>query len=499
MIEALEAAEKLISENRPDEAARAYEAMLAGGVEATGLLLRQLVPLYVTLRKPLRALEAAQALVYFRPSDPDAWIVLSGAQEKLGLNHEALRSVYRSLELRPSDKQTIETMLYLLASMYSPEEYRAEAERWAPESSSPPPLTPVVPSRPLRIGYVSGDFKHHVMDRILEPLLRYSKCEIICYDNTPRQDKKSEHLRQWGKQWKYIRGLKADAVAAQVVADGVQVLVDLSGLTAGNRLDVFRLRPAPVQVTMAGYLPTTGYDCFDWRIADTETQLHYTEPLWKLETAVAPMPLCPELSITPLPARKNNFVTFGYVNGLRKLTTEFIAQMISVLQSVPKSRLMLMCLGASDKDTVTSVLRRFGAVQDRVFFTESCGGLGFCRLFADIDIALDPFPYGGCITSFDTLYHGVPIITGLERRRIGQDAARLQSLVHEDRFIAKDGDYAKIAAYAAFDLNALERTRLTLRQRLESQLVGNPATWVSALENAFQEMFRLKHNMKEAA
>jgi len=154
-----------------------------------------------------------------------------------------------------------------------------------------------------------------------------------------------------------------------------------------------------------------------------------------------------------------------------------------------------MVLGATE---ATPHLRRFGQVQDRVLFTESAGGIPFCRLFESIDIALDPFPYGGCMTSFDTLYHGVPIICKNGDRRVGMDAARLQLELLMGRFVAKDGDYARVAAdVARGPIEALIRTRSELRQNLLRHPAGRPEDWVAEVESAYLEMARPQ--MKRAA
>jgi len=489
--EALESAERAIRENDLPRAAEVYEAMLAEGSKPLALLLRQLVPLYLATRRPLKALDAANALSYFEPS-AEAYSFQSTVLARLGL--DPLPAIYRALELAPHDRGIINELLFTLATTLSPSDYLAEAKRWA-IPSSPRVTSHRAPSSLPRIGYVTGDAKQHVMDRVIEPLLKYAELETVVYDNTEKQDEKSTYLRSFGQKWKYIRGLKAEAIAQQVRDDGIDVLVDLSGLTAGNRLDVFALRPAPVQVTAFGCLFSTGMDCFDYRFADVEDQAHYSEPLWRLSTGIAPMHLGADLPVSPLPALKNGFVTFGYVNGLRKLSKEFIERAISIIQAVPNSKLLVMTLGASDPETATSILRRFGPIQDRVLLTESVGGLAFCRLFSEIDIAIDPTPYGGCMTTFDTLFHGVPILCHFGKRRVEADAARLQSEMDSFLFCYENVVYA--AQRACADLQRLARIRQTLRPSLLRHPAGQPSTWVREIESAYRSMSSAR--LKEAA
>lgn len=473
-----------------------YEDTLAEGRETVSFLLRQLAPLYIRERRPFRALRAAEALTFLLPESPEAWVLRAGIEERLGSIDAALASTYRAVELDPA-RPNIDSLLYLLGRTLSPEEYLYEAQRFSPELAQSQPHSNHRHSR-LRIGYVSGDFRQHVMDRLIEPLLRFGRLDLYCYDNSERHDETSKRLQELpGVSWRNIFPMSAEAVAEQVRRDEIDVLVDLSGLTAGNRLDVFQLCPAPIQVTMCGYLLSTGMQCFNWRIADVEAQYQYSEPLWKLPAASIPLPLGENLPVTALPALRNGYITFGYVNGLRKLTPAVIAEAQRVLAAVPNSRLLVAAVGASEKETAAFVLRKFGKFQSRVMFAELGQGNAFCRLFGEIDIAIDPFPYGGCITSFDTLYHGVPILCRHGESRIGADAARLQVRLGAAAFI--NDDYASIAAEVTRDLDTLAALRSRLRPMLQDSKAADVGAWVAGIEDAFQQMHARHFKLQEAA
>lgn len=489
LAEPLIAAEDAVKAGRPDEAIRLYEEMLEPAGEALSGLLHNLAPLYLKTHRPALALRAAEALTYFRP-DVRSWMIRSSVEEKLGLCDAALASCYRALELSPTDTSVQETRLYLLAARLRPIEARQAAEEWASGLASPQtyPRGARTSSPCLRVGYVSGDFRQHVMDRIIKPLLRHhdrSRFDITLFDNSERQDVVSGVMRTLGTdlRWCYIRGLRDEAVAAQVAELGIDILVDLSGLTAGNRLGVFALRPAPIQVTGIGYLPTTGTDYFQWRLSDVEEQAQYTEPLWHMSSSTAPEHMGAPL--TTAPCIRNGYLTFGYINGLRKLNAATIQWCIMLLKSVPESRLLLMIPGASDAETAQLILRRFDPVQDRIEFTQSQGGFAFCALFKDIDLAIDPAPYGGCITSFDTLYHGVPILTQKPDRRIAADAWRLQRAMGLERFVV---DPLWTATYFARNPERLNSLRGEMRGMLQATAAGNPEAWVKELERAFVGM-----------
>jgi predicted O-linked N-acetylglucosamine transferase (SPINDLY family) len=158
-----------------------------------------------------------------------------------------------------------------------------------------------------------------------------------------------------------------------------------------------------------------------------------------------------------------------------------------------------MTLGAQDAETTSSILRRFGPIQDRVIFTQSCGGKAFVNLLGEIDVAIDPQPYGGCITSFDCLYHGVPILCLEGAHRVAQDAARLQSDVGETRFISPSLErFAATAQEVTNNLESLAATRASLRPRLLLTPAGQPDLWVRVIEDSFREMHQ-QTLMKEAA
>ena len=504
MNDLLQEAQDLALRGQNLEAAGVYESILEPGASFQADLLHNLTAVLVKGRKLDRALHCARAAAFFAPHLARSWLSLNHIENKLGLKEDALASLYRALEIEPDNISIQETRLFHLASTLSPLDYRKEAEAWwaalppAPRTYStnlPPPGTKI------RIGYVSGDFRLHVMDRFIEAILRhhdYDRFEVFCFDNTPKDARKNCSVRERllnlpGPQWIDVADAETTEATQMIVSSKIDVLFDLSGIGAHNRLDLFRRRPAPLQLTGIGYLNTVG-TCFDYRIADVEHQSHYLEPLWKLPSAAAPLPLCPELPVTPLPALRNGFVTFGYVNGLHKLTLTSIQSFVRLLQQLPSSRLLMMIPGASDGETVRAILRRFDPVQEQIIFTESQGGAAFCNIFKDIDIALDPAPYGGCTTTFDTLYHGVPVAADASDRRLNADAHRLQAAFRPLFYDKLEDDAFDLAS----DLPQLASMRGRLRSWIESHAAGQPVQWVKNLEGAYFQMIE-KRSLAAAA
>lgn len=500
----LAAAESFALAGQFEQAVETYEGLLSDGHEAIGLILYNLIPCLIRCRRFSRALAAAHALTYHRPDAADSWMILNSVQERLGDQDGALASVYRTLALLPADRFAHEARLYLLSSRISPLDYLSAAREWFSSLPSVPQSCPrrrVLSSLArLRVGYVSGDYRRHVMERLILPLLTHhsARIEVHCFDNSAKHDAMSAHMRSFsGPKWHKIAKMD-DSATAQLISDQeIDILVDLSGLTGGNRLDLFRRRPAPIQLTGYGYYPTTGADCFDWRLGDIEVQAHYSERLWRLDYPNCPLPLCPELPVSPLPFTRNGFLTFGYVNAIKKLTPPVVAEFIRVLQAVPASKLLVATPAIGDEESATAFLRRFDPVQDRILLTEAPSTpLSFCRLFSEIDVALEPFSYGGGVTAFECIYHGVPMICYPGDRRIGQTAAMVQAAIGAERFIASHSSFTETARQIARNPTWLVGDRGELRHSLIEW--NTPARWVAGLEQAYFEM-AAEAQQKEAA
>lgn len=519
MNELFEKASELLRSKDLDGAVRLYEEAAMGGGDFLGTLLLELVPLYLSQGRLDRALSASAAATYFAPQNPYAWMAHSASLDRLGRTYEALACVYRALEAGGQDLPEIqETRLYFLSQILDPMSFRAAAEEWyrslppvqpasgpvathsgnrAPRGAGTTPLTPRKGGR-LKVGYVSADFRHHVMERYILALLEHhdrEKVDLYCFDNTQKQDAISLKMRAAeGVTWKYIYSLSDEAVAAQIQREGIDILVDLSGITAGHRMGVFRRRPAPVQITAYGFLPTCGADCFDWRLGAWELQSHYSERIWRLPSSSAPALLAPELPVTPLPAERKGHITFGYVNGLKKLTDASVARFVEIVLAVPQSKLLVAAAGVACPEVAAMILRRFDPIQDRIILTElPQTPSSFGRIFSEIDIALDPLPYGGGFTSYETLWHGVPIITEASDRRLGSEAWEIQTEIGLGWAM---GEGPIEMARKLSDVEQLGHLRRSLRDRLRPHY-DTPA-WVRSLEAAYAQML-LPDALAEAA
>lgn len=432
---------------------------------------------------------------------------------EMGESNEAEAALKTAIEIEPGFQAAHSTLLCLYGFTRSenPERVLLEHRRWAGKFADP--LTAKAPAhsndrstvRRLTVGYVSADFKEHSLARFISPILAnhdHQRFRVICYDNWSKSDATTERLRAYADAWRKIDTLNDDQVAALVRADGVDILVDLSGHTTGNRLMMFARKPAPVQASWMGYMCTTGMTAMDWRITDANldppgiSEAWYAERLMRIDCAVAFEPHPGSPPVNQLPAHKNGFVRFGSFNNYTKIGDEVVAMWSRMLAALPEARLMLVTLGGDDPQIKAAICARFerltstSGVSKRVEVTGRRSPEDFLRMFHQVDIALDPFPYSGGTTSLHTLWMGVPIVsiegnTELARSTSGMlKACGLHDLVAHG-----EEEYLKIGVALATDLGRLAELRASIRQRLAKTSLGDGQRVTQNLEDGYRAMW----------
>lgn len=360
------------------------------------------------------------------------------------------------------------------------------------------------PDRPLRIGWVSADFKTHPVGRFLVAAFReidQSKLSMHAYSMAdPPQDPINREIRAIVPNWLNIQSMTDEEVAHQIRKDRIDVLIDLSGHTGGNRLGVFAYKPAPVAVTWLGYFATTGYEAIDyvlcnqWLLPESEEN-QWVEKPWRLDDThwCYTVPSA-DLPVAPTPALGGGGFTFGSYNNFDKINEPTIALWSRVLNAVPNSRLLLRSSvkNPAVAERMTKGFNAQGIDGDRlVVDTTAMPYDEHMKSYGLLDIALDPFPYNGGTTTTEALYMGVPVLTLHGDRFVAHLAeTNLQSAGLVD-WVAADPDefVAKARAFAA-DLPGLDRLRQGMRARvLGSPLFDAPA-FARELETAFQGMYR---------
>ena len=422
-----------------------------------------------------------------------------------GRADEALAEIDSALALFPDADALHAARLCLMQvqpGLTLPQIAKAHADWGARHPDRPPPAVPA-PAPKLRIGYVSPDFRAHPVGFFLEPVLAHhdrTEFEVVCYANTAAPDWKTQRLIDHADQWVWTTGLDDEALAERIRADGIHILVDLAGHTAGNRLPVFARRAAPVQATWAGYAGTTGLPAMDYLISDARQSPEGSDG-WCIEGVVrmpdAYVPWGPPEDappVSPLPLAARGYATFGSFNALPKLNDEVVAQWARVLAAVPDSRLLLRAPGFEDEGTASRVQARFeraGVDPARLDLLRGAPHRAFLAGYAGVDVALDPFPHSGGLTTLEALWMGVPVVTlGGDRFSARHAVTHLASAGLSDLVADSPDAYVAKAASLVADPAELSRLRGSLRDRLASSPALDGVRFTRALEAAYGVMWQ---------
>jgi predicted O-linked N-acetylglucosamine transferase (SPINDLY family) len=377
--------------------------------------------------------------------------------------------------------------------------FRAHAKRLAPQGSAASNDRTL--SRRLVLGYVSADFKHHSAATCFLPVLqRHSREEfqINCYSGVQVEDDWTRRFRECTDVWRSVSGVPDEALAAQIREDGVDILIDLSGHSKGNRLLVFARKPAPIQVTAWGHGGGTGLPMMDYQFTDPVSIPAMARPLFAEQAYDLPCCITFEApAFTPpvgtLPARRKGFVTFGSLNRFTKVTPEVERIWAQILAAVPGSHLILKDGRFDHPENRNRILASFaemGIASERIElrgFTSHQGHLAAC---GDIDIMLDTFPQNGGITTWEALWMGTPVIAVLGNTFASRISGAILHALELEAWVGKDeGEYLEVAIHQATNLDQLAQFRLDIRSRILSSAAGNPERYTRAVEQAYRAMW----------
>ena len=422
-----------------------------------------------------------------------------------GRSEEAVRFFRMALEFKPDCAETFSDLLFTLNHLQqdTPEALFAEHLRFGKQFGDPlaatiqPHLNSPDPDRRLRVGFVSGDLRFHAVSLFIEPIFSsYTKSqfEFFCYQNYKVNDEVSERLKSKVDSWCNVDSLSDEELASRIRNDQIDILVDLSGHTGLNRLPVFARKPAPVQVSMIGYIQTTGLAAIDYRITDEsvdpvgKTEHLNTEKLIRLAGGAGTFrPPIDSPPVNELPALKNGYITFASFNKLSKITPEVIATWAKLLKAMPTSRLLVAGVTC---DLVATSMASHGIELDRLEFCNQVPLLDYLALHHRVDFYLDTFPYTGGTTNLLALWMGIPFVTMQGDTAISRGGASLLNCWGLSDLIASNPDeYVQKAITAVQDLPGLAKWRRMLRQYLTPALCDS-TFYIQQLEGAFRQIWR---------
>ncbi|KAL5710544.1 hypothetical protein ACHQM5_021092 [Ranunculus cassubicifolius] len=366
---------------------------------------------------------------------------------------------------------------------------------------------PKDPERPLVIAYVSPDYFTHSVSYFIEaPLVYhdYGKYKVVVYSGVVKGDAKTNRFREKvqkkGGLWRDIYGIDEKKVASMVREDKVDILVELTGHTANNKLGMMACRPAPIQATWIGYPNTTGLPAIDYRITDSladppNTKQKHVEELVRLPESFLCYTPSPEAGpVCPTPAVSNGFVTFGSFNNLAKITPGVLQVWAKILCAVPNSRLVVKCKPFccdSVRLRFLSTLEQLGLESLRVdLLPLILLNHDHMQAYSLMDISLDTFPYAGTTTTCESLYMGVPCVTMAGSVHAHNVGVSLLTKVGLGQLVAKTEDeYIQSAVKLASDITELSKLRLSLRNLMLSSPVCDGRNFILGLESVYRNMW----------
>lgn len=351
------------------------------------------------------------------------------------------------------------------------------------------------PERLLRVGYVSADFRDHPVGRHLFPLLREHDREhfaVTAYSGARLSDEFTARFQALGIAWREVAHLDDEALASLIRADGIDILVDLSLHSSGDRLLVFSRQPAPVQISFAGYPSETGLESIAYHLTDRVLEpagsagaLHLADSFWCMD----PPEGTPEVNARP--AWRGEPFVFGCLHKFAKVNTPLLELWCQILRAVPSARLLMLCPPGDARTRLGAVFREQQIAPERVELTAFLPRPDYLALHHRIDLILDTFPYNGHMTAMDALWMGVPFVTLAGALPVSRGGASILTQVGLTELIAHTpGQYVQLAVALADDLPRLASLRASLRERMKASPLMDTRRFARNVEAAYRRAWR---------
>jgi protein O-GlcNAc transferase len=460
-------------------------------------------------RRMEEALRCYEEALRFRPTYASAHSNVGNTYKDLGQMEEAIAAFRQAVRCQPDFMGGHSNLLYalLFSPHYDSEAVFAEHQRWNRQHAEhlgknvEPHANDRTPQRRLKVGYVSADFRGHPIGLWMLPLLEahdHANFEIYCYSSVKGADAITLRCRACADVWREAHPLSDVQLAGLIRQDQIDILVDLTMHMAGHRLLVFARKPAPVQVTYLAYPGTTGLTAVDYRLTDNyfdppgQPERYYSEKCWRLPDGVSCYhPVLETPPVNALPALEKGFVTFGCLNNFCKVGTPTLEAWSQILKKVPESRMLLCTPFGRCRERLGNYFAERGIVPDRIQFVDYAALADYFWNYHRIDIALDPFPYGGGTTTCDALWMGVPVVTLARPEIVSRAGLSLLSNVQLQELVAHDVDeYVRIASDLAGNVSRLSAYRAGLRERLRASPMMDGPRFAKNMEAAFRAMWR---------
>lgn len=470
-----------------------------------------LIVAYSKLGEMEKAEAAAERVLEIDPHHVNALINLGGLKIDLGFHDEGIQLFQRALIQAPESPAAYSGLLF--GMLFSSEvrvkdilEAAAGADRgvWRPLLRNYSFASRDRNSgRSLKIGWVSSDLRGHAVGAFIGPFVEFLNKEHFqhyVYDNWPVEDSVTAMIKPFATHWRNILGLGDNAAAELICSDEIDILIDLNGYTAGHRLGIFARKPAPIQVEWLGYPGTTGMSAMDYILVPNDEFLAKgawcTEKPWPLKDCYGVRGGIPDVPVRAgLPCDESSIFTFACMNRFSKVSVRALDLWGDLLLKVPNSRLLLIGRGGSDEQTVRALRRRFqdkGVPSERLEILESKPPHEYLDTYNQVDLCLDPFPFNGGTTGFDSIWMGVPYVTlrgDSLHSRAGSNILKYVDLA--DLVADSESEYVAKAVALAADRDVLRRHRSGLRERMMASPLMDTVGFAKGIEDALRGMWRV--------
>jgi predicted O-linked N-acetylglucosamine transferase (SPINDLY family) len=456
------------------------------------------------------AAQAFEQAVKLKPDYAAAYNNLGIVEKDMGDVEAGIGHYRRALALTPGYASCFSNLLFCLSHSQNISSQALFAEHIAFSQRYERPLMASWPKhknepdaeRCLHIGLVSADFRDHALAYFIEPLLQHlagsARLVLHAYAASALEDDMTQRLRANFKHWHQVDAYSDAALAQKIGDDAIDILIDLDGHTAGNRLLTFAMKPAPLQVSWLGYLATSGLQAMDYYLADAyllppgQFDDQFTEHLVQLPANAPFMPAANAPAVNQLPAIKHGYITFACFNRPNKITPNVVNLWSQLLIAVPTSKMLLGAMPAAGSyESLRQWFAAAGIGEDRLIFHARGTMDSYLALHHHVDICLDTFPSNGVTTTCHSAWMGVPTL-GLHGERLAsRGALAVMQHLGLQHFVAVDAaDFVRQGVLLATDVEALALVRASLRSRFTDSALAQPAMIAAAVEQALVKMWQ---------
>ncbi|KRP92538.1 acetylglucosamine transferase [Bradyrhizobium yuanmingense] len=472
------------------------------------LALRGKAQVCLVMGRTAQAMAAATTLIERNPRSEMGLALLGFAYSNQGDMESAIEYLDRALALRPDYGDAIRGKIFLLDYLAEADFAVQQAVRkswWDAIGSRIPqrtlPKRPLDPDKQIVVGYVAAEFRQHSAGLTLLPVLRHhdhAKFKIVCYYAWPGADEYTAKFKALADVWVDAWQMSDDELADRIQADNVDILIDVSGHTTGNRLQCFARKPAPIQATGFGHATGTGMPTMDYVLADPifippSARHLFPEKIHDLPCLITMEPVT-NLKPSELPMLRNGYVTFGVFNRIYKISDDAIRVWSRIMREVPGSKIILKHGLLDDALLRDSLVARFiaqGIAEEDITCLGTTSRDDHLMAFDKIDISLDTFPQNGGISTWESLYKGVPVVAKLGIGASSRAGASIVAAVGLGDWVAEDDDgYVEIARKFASQPEYLAKLRAGLPAQIAASPAGNVEIYTRELEAGYRKFWR---------